>query len=233
MQAQGVARNIVSTPDHDQDESELVQIAPIVFSFRYSVIKRALDIVCSSFFLLALSPVILLIGLLIKLSSSGPIFYPWNVVGRGGRCFRGYKFRTMVQNADDIKEKLWQNNEMTGPVFKMKSDPRITPLGRFLRNYSIDEVPQFWSILKGDMSLVGPRPAGPQEWVKYEAWQRRKLSVTPGLSCLWQINGRNAITSFNEWVRLDLEYIDNWSLWLDMKILFRTFPAVVSGRGAS
>jgi lipopolysaccharide/colanic/teichoic acid biosynthesis glycosyltransferase len=233
MQAQGVAGNIVSTTDHDQDESGLVQIAPIVFSFRYSVIKRSLDIVGASFFLLAFSPLMLIIGLMVKLSSHGPIFYPWNVVGRGGRFFRGYKFRTMVQNADDIKEKLWQNNEMTGPVFKMKSDPRITPLGRFLRKYSLDEMPQFWSVLKGDMSLVGPRPAGPQEWVNYEPWQRRKLSVTPGLSCLWQINGRNAITSFNEWVRLDLEYIDNWSLWLDMKILFRTFPAVVSGRGAS
>ncbi len=233
MQAQGVARSVVSTPEHDQYECELVQIAPIVFSFRYSVIKRALDILCASFFFLALSPLILLIGLLVKLSSPGPIFYHWNVIGRGGRSFRGYKFRTMVQNADDIKEKLWQNNEMTGPVFKIKRDPRITPLGRFLRKYSLDEVPQFWSILKGDMSLVGPRPAGPKEWVKYEPWQRRKLSVTPGLSCLWQINGRNAITSFNEWVRLDLEYIDNWSLWLDMKILFLTVPAVLSGRGAS
>jgi len=233
MQAQGVARNIVSTPDHDQDESGLVQIAPIVFNFRYSVVKRALDILCASIFLLAFSPLMVIIGLMVKLSSPGPIFYPWNVVGRGGRFFRGYKLRTMVHNADEIKENLWQNNEMTGPVFKMKSDPRITPLGRFLRKYSLDEMPQFWSVLKGDMSLVGPRPAGPQEWVKYEPWQRRKLSVTPGLSCLWQINGRNAITSFNEWVRLDLEYIDHWSLWLDMKILFRTFPAVVSGRGAS
>lgn len=233
MQAQGVARQVVSTPECDEGEYKLVPMAQIVSCFQYRVIKRALDILCSIFFFIALSPLILLIGLLIKLSSPGPIFYHWNVVGRGGRCFRGYKFRTMVQNADDIKEKLWQKNEMTGPVFKMKSDPRITPLGRFLRKYSLDELPQFWSVLKGDMSLVGPRPAGPQEWVKYEAWQRRKLSVTPGLSCLWQINGRNAITSFNEWVRLDLEYIDNWSLWLDSKILLRTIPAVFSGRGAS
>jgi len=233
MQAQGVARDIMSTPDHDRDESGLVQLAPIVFSFRYSVIKRALDILCASFFLMALSPLLLIIGLMVKLTSPGPIFYHWNVIGRGGRPFRGYKFRTMVQNADEIKEKLWQKNEMIGPVFKMKSDPRITPLGRFLRKYSLDELPQFWSVLKGDMSLVGPRPAGPKEWVKYEPWQRRKLSVTPGLSCLWQINGRNSITNFNEWVRLDLEYIDNWSLWQDIKIIFRTFPAVVSGRGAS
>ena len=231
MQAQGVAGNIISTPDHDQDEYELVPIAQIVSCFQYRVIKRALDIFGSSFFLIAFSPLIILIGLMIKLSSPGPIFYHWNVVGRGGRSFRGYKLRTMVQNADAIKAKLWQKNEMTGPVFKMKRDPRITPLGRFLRKYSLDELPQFWSVLKGDMSLVGPRPAGPQEWVKYEAWQRRKLSVTPGLSCLWQINGRNGITSFNEWVRLDLAYIDNWSLWLDLKILWGTLFAVLRGTG--
>ena len=231
MQAHGVARNVVSTPDHDQNAHELVPLAQIVSCFQYRVIKRALDILCSSFFFIVLSPLILLIGLMVKLTSPGPIFYPWNVVGRGGRFFRGYKFRTMVQNADEIKEKLWQNNEMSGPVFKMKRDPRVTPLGRFLRKYSLDELPQFWSVLKGDMSLVGPRPVGPQEWVKFEPWQRRKLSVTPGLSCLWQISGRNAITSFNAWVRLDLEYIDNWSLWLDLKILWGTLFAVLRGTG--
>ena len=231
MQAQGIARDVASTPDRDQAEYELVPLAPIVSCFRYRVIKRAIDICCSIFFVIVLSPLLLIIGLMVKLSSPGPIFYHWNVVGRGGRLFRGYKFRTMVQNADEIKEKLLQNNEMTGPVFKMKRDPRITPLGRLLRKYSLDELPQFWSVIKGDMSLVGPRPAGPQEWVKYEAWQRRKLSVTPGISCLWQINGRNTITNFNEWVRLDLEYIDNWSLWLDLKILWGTLFAVLRGTG--
>jgi lipopolysaccharide/colanic/teichoic acid biosynthesis glycosyltransferase len=231
MQAQGVARDIVSTPDHDQDGSGLVQLAPIVFSFRYSVIKRALDILCASFFLIVLSPLLLIIGVMVRLTSPGPIFYHWNVVGRGGRRFRGYKYRTMVHNEDEIKEKLWRKNEMTGPVFKMKSDPRITPLGRFLRKYSLDELPQFWSVIKGDMSLVGPRPAGPKEWVQYEPWQHRKLSVTPGISCLWQINGRNTITNFNEWVRLDLEYIDNWSLELDLKILWRTIFVVIRGTG--
>jgi lipopolysaccharide/colanic/teichoic acid biosynthesis glycosyltransferase len=231
MQTQGVARNAMSTPDHYQDEYELVPIAQIVSCFRYRVIKRAIDILCASFFLVALSPLILTIGLLVKLSSPGPVFYHWNVVGRGGRPFRGYKFRTMVQDADKIKEKLWQKNEMTGPVFKMKRDPRITPLGRFLRKYSLDELPQFWSVIKGDMSLVGPRPVGPQEWVKFEPRWRRKLSVTPGISCLWQINGRNAINNFDDWVRLDLEYIDNWSLWLDFKILWGTLFAVLRGTG--
>jgi lipopolysaccharide/colanic/teichoic acid biosynthesis glycosyltransferase len=235
MQTQGVARNAVSmsTTDHGQDEYEyeLVPVDQIVSCFRYRVIKRTLDILCASFFLMVFSPLVLILGLLIKLSSPGPIFYHWNVVGRGGRFFRGYKLRTMVQNADEIKEKLWQKNEMTGPVFKMKRDPRITPLGRFLRKYSLDEMPQFWSVIKGDMSLVGPRPVGPQEWVKFEPWQRRKLSVTPGLSCLWQINGRNAIDSFDDWVRLDLAYIDNWSLRLDFKILWGTLFAVLRGTG--
>jgi lipopolysaccharide/colanic/teichoic acid biosynthesis glycosyltransferase len=235
MQTQGVARNAVSMPTtgpgQDEYEDELVPVDQIVSCFRYRVIKRALDILCASFFLIVFSPLVLIIGLLIKLSSPGPIFYHWNVVGRGGRFFRGYKFRTMVQNADAIKARLWQKNEMTGPVFKMKRDPRITPLGRFLRKYSLDELPQFWSVLKGDMSLVGPRPVGPQEWVKFEPWQRRKLSLTPGLSCLWQINGRNAINSFDDWVRLDLAYIDNWSLWLDFKILWGTLFAVLRGTG--
>ena len=231
MQTQTGNRNAVSTPDYYQDEYELVPTAQIASCFRYYVIKRAMDIVCSIFLFIVLSPLLLIIGLMVKLSSPGPIFYQWNVVGRGGRFFRGYKFRTMVQNADEIKETLWQKNEMTGPVFKMKGDPRITPLGRFLRKYSFDELPQLWSVIKGQMSLVGPRPAGPQEWAKFEPWQRRKLSVTPGISCLWQISGRNAINNFDAWVRLDLEYIDNWSLWRDLEILWGTLFAVLGGTG--
>jgi len=137
----------------------------------------------------------------------------------------------MAANADETKPQLATLNEMRGPVFKMGNDPRITRLGRFLRKYSIDELPQLWSVLKGDMSLVGPRPAGPHEWEKYEPWQRRKLSVTPGITCLWQVSGRNKINDFNEWVKLDLEYIDNWSLWLDLKILLRTVVVVLRGTG--
>jgi lipopolysaccharide/colanic/teichoic acid biosynthesis glycosyltransferase len=120
---------------------------------------------------------------------------------------------------------------MTGPVFKMKYDPRITKVGKFLRKYSLDELPQLWSVLKGEMSLVGPRPAGPKEWSQYEEWQKRKLSVTPGMTCLWQINGRNEVHEFDEWIKIDLEYIDNWNLLLDFKILLKTIPTVLKGTG--
>ena len=137
----------------------------------------------------------------------------------------------MLMNADEIKEVLYDSNEMKGPVFKIKNDPRITKVGKYLRKYSLDELPQLWSVLKGDMSLVGPRPAGPHEWIYYEEWQKRKLSVTPGMTCLWQVSGRNKISNFNEWVKLDLEYIDNWTLWLDIKILFKTIPIVFKGTG--
>ena len=199
--------------------------------FVYRVIKRCLDLAVAGLGLLILSPLLLIVGLLVRLTSPGSVFYPWNVIGRGGRLFRGYKFRTMVQNADDLKVELAHQNEMNGPVFKMKNDPRITPVGRVLRKYSIDELPQLWSVLKGDMSLVGPRPAGPLEWEQYEPWQRRKLSVTPGITCLWQVNGRNRISDFDEWVKLDLYYIDNWSLSLDIKILCRTILVVLRGTG--
>ena len=199
--------------------------------FVYRVIKRSFDLVGASLVLFILSPVFLIVGLLVKLTSPGPVFYPWNVIGRGGRPFRGFKFRTMVQNADELKTQLLRENEMNGPVFKMKNDPRITPVGRILRKYSIDELPQLWSVLRGDMSLVGPRPAFAAEYEKYEEWQRRRLSVTPGITCLWQVNGRNQIKDFDEWVRLDLEYIDHWSLWLDMRILFQTAIVVLRGTG--
>jgi len=199
--------------------------------FANRVLKRWADLFVAGCGLFILSPLFLLIAFLVKTTSKGPIFYPWNVIGRGGRPFRGYKFRTMLQNADDLKAQLLHQNEMNGPVFKMKNDPRITPVGKVLRKYSIDELPQLWSVLKGDMSLVGPRPAGPHEWDKYEPWQRRRLSLTPGITCLWQVNGRNRISDFDEWVKLDLYYIDNWSLWLDIKILCRTVLVVLRGTG--
>jgi lipopolysaccharide/colanic/teichoic acid biosynthesis glycosyltransferase len=154
------------------------------------------------------------------------------VAGYKGVEFTGYKFTTMWADADDRKAELLARNEMTGPVFKMKDDPRITPLGRLLRKYSLDELPQLWSVLKGDMSLVGPRPAFRHELERYELWQKRKLSVRPGMTCLWQVRGRNRISNFDDWVRLDLYYIDHWSLWLDFKILIWTALAVVKGTGS-
>jgi lipopolysaccharide/colanic/teichoic acid biosynthesis glycosyltransferase len=137
----------------------------------------------------------------------------------------------MISEADAVKAELVEQNEMTGPVFKMKEDPRVTPLGKFLRKYSLNELPQLWSVLKGDMSLVGPRPAFRHELQRYEFWHKRKLSIQPGITCLWQVNGRNKINDFDDWVRMDLEYIDNWSLWLDLKILFRTAKTVIAGTG--
>ena len=195
--------------------------------------KRCVDIAVSATALVTLSPLFLIIAAGIKLTSSGPVFYQWDVVGYNKKRFRGYKFRSMVRNADDLKEELLGDNEMTGPVFKIKNDPRITPLGRFLRRFSLDELPQIWSVLKGDMSLVGPRPCLQTELPQFLSWQRRKFSVKPGLTCLWQVSGRNEITDFSEWAKLDLEYIDNWSLWLDFKILLRTVPAALLGKGAS
>jgi len=196
-------------------------------------LKRLIDIFISGFLLLLLLPLFVLIASVIKLTSKGPVLYDWNVVGLDKKPFKSWKFRTMVQNAEQLKEKLMEDNEMEGPVFKMKDDPRITKLGRFLRKFSLDELPQLWSVLKGDMSLVGPRPAGPHELQRYESWQRRKLSIRPGITCIWQVKGRNKINDFDEWAKLDMQYIDNWSIWLDIKILLLTIPVVITGRGAS
>jgi exopolysaccharide biosynthesis polyprenyl glycosylphosphotransferase len=199
----------------------------------YLVWKRLLDIFVSAFLLVLLSPLFLVIAILVKLSPpQGPVFYPWEVLGRNRRPFVGYKFRTMVPDADKLKMLLLKHNEMQGPVFKMRNDPRVTPLGRCLRKHSLDELPQLYSVLKGDMSLVGPRPPGKEEAELFEFWQHRKLSVTPGITCLWQVNGRSNIKSFDEWARLDLQYISSASLWLDFMILLKTVPAVMHGRGA-
>ena len=194
-------------------------------------IKRILDIIISIVLLIIILPIFICIIILIKIIYKGPIFFKWHVIGKNGIPFTGYKFRTMIANAENLKVDLLESNEMTGPVFKMTDDPRITKVGKYLRKYSLDELPQLWSVLKGDMSLVGPRPASPHEWENYEEWHKRKLSVTPGITCLWQVNGRNKIYKFDDWIKMDLEYIDNWNLWLDIKIFFKTIPTVLKGTG--
>ena len=210
-----------------------VVLAPPHIDSHALFIKRIFDIVVSALLLLLLLPIFAVIALAIKLTTPHlPIFYRWRVVGRNGVDFVGYKFTTMYPDADQRKAELMAQNEMSGPVFKIKEDPRVTPTGRFLRKYSLNELPQIWSVLKGDMSLVGPRPAFRHELERYEFWHKRKLSIRPGITCLWQVSGRNTISDFDDWVRLDLEYIDNWSLWLDMKILARTAWAVVAGTGS-
>ena len=196
-------------------------------------VKRIMDIVASGLALILLSPIFLAVAIAIKVTTPNlPIFYRWRVVGQQGVEFTGYKFTTMVANADQLKTTLENRNEMSGPVFKIQDDPRITPLGRFLRKFSLNELPQLWSVFKGDMSLVGPRPAFRHELDRYEFWHKRKLSIRPGITCLWQIRGRNKISVFDDWVRMDLEYIDNWSLWLDCRILVRTLWVVVAGTGS-
>jgi lipopolysaccharide/colanic/teichoic acid biosynthesis glycosyltransferase len=195
-------------------------------------IKRGLDVVVSLLLLLILAPILAAIALLVHLTSEGPVLYHWKVLGCRARPFLGYKFRTMVPNAEALKAEMLRHNEMTGPVFKMRDDPRVTPIGRFLRKYSLDELPQLWSVLRGDMSLVGPRPPSPEEFAAFEPWQRGKLAVTPGITCLWQVMGRSEISDFDDWARLDLEYIERWSLGLDLRILLRTVPVVLRGHGA-
>ena len=196
-------------------------------------VKRGLDIAASALLLVAFSPLLAAIAIAVRRTDGKPVLYRWQVVGRGGRPFTSYKFRSMVVNADELKPALEASNEMSGPVFKLRDDPRVTKLGRVLRRYSLDELPQLWSVLTGDMSLVGPRPPLQSEYARFTDRQRAKLAVKPGITCLWQVSGRNGITDFDEWLRLDLEYIERWSLRLDLAILLRTIPAVLSGRGAS
>ena len=194
-------------------------------------IKYAVDKIMAAIILSLVSPLMLVASLLVKLASPGQILFRQTRTGLNGKKFVMYKYRTMVENADQLKDQLLSQNEMSGPVFKISDDPRLTKVGKLLRKTSVDELPQLFNVLRGDMSLVGPRPPLPEEVALYDRWQRRKLSIKPGITCLWQINGRNKI-DFEHWMRLDLHYIDNWSLWLDAKILLKTVPAVLTGLGA-
>ncbi len=198
----------------------------------YRLAKRALDVTVASIALVLLAPLMLLIALAIKLDSPGPVLYRQVRIGRGGMPFWFIKFRSMVTNAEQMKQELMTHNQVKGsPVFKMRDDPRITRVGRFLRRYSLDELPQLIHVLHGEMSLVGPRPPLPSEVANYGEWEMRRLSVTPGLTCLWQISGRSNI-GFREWIELDHIYIDTMSFWTDLNILLFTVPAVLSGKGA-
>lgn len=195
--------------------------------------KRALDVLVSSMLLVLLAPFLGIVAMLVKYTSEGPVFFLQERIGINKRKFRIYKFRTMVKNAEKLLPQLENLNEAAGPVFKIMRDPRITSVGRFLRRTSIDELPQLFNVLKGDMSLVGPRPLPLRDYEGFnEDWQRRRFSVRPGITCLWQVNGRSSI-SFDQWMQLDLQYMDEWSLWLDLKILARTVPAVLKGSGAA
>lgn len=196
------------------------------------LLKAAIDRIFSAIILILLSPVFLIISIVIRVTSEGPILFRQKRAGLNGRPFTMLKFRTMSLNAEKMREELEGLNEMDGPVFKIKDDPRVTPFGSFLRRTSMDELPQLINVLAGEMSLVGPRPPIPEEVEKYERWQRRRLSMKPGLTCFWQIAGRNEVR-FDQWMELDLKYIDNWSLKLDLIILLKTIPVVLSEKGAS
>lgn len=191
-------------------------------SFSYFFIKRIIDLIFSILGIILLSPIMLITAIAIKIESKGPVIFSQIRVGKDGKHFKMYKFRSMVQNAEELKEKLLSQNEMSGPMFKMKEDPRITKVGKFIRKTSIDELPQLFNVIKGDMSLVGPRPNLPKEVAQFSEYHKLKLKAKPGLTCYWQVMGRSSI-GFEEWMELDIKYIRERSIWLDLKLIFRTF----------
>ena len=201
------------------------------FSF-YEAIKRLIDIICSFVGILAFSPLFIIIAIIIKFTSKGPVFFSQKRVGKYGREFDMYKFRSMVVNAEELKEKLAAQNEMSGPMFKMKDDPRVTKVGKFIRKTSLDELPQLWNVLKGDMSLVGPRPSLPKEVAQFEDWMYKRLEVKPGLTCYWQVSGRNNI-DFEDWMKLDVKYVEERNLWIDIKLICKTVFVLFGDKNAS
>lgn len=197
----------------------------------YNASKRLIDILLSLLGLIIVSPIMLIVAILIKLESTGPVIFSQTRVGLNGKEFNMLKFRSMVQNAEELKEKLQKQNEMSGPMFKMKEDPRVTKVGRFIRKTSIDELPQLINVLKGEMSLVGPRPSLPKEVAKFEPWMLERLNVKPGLTCYWQVSGRNNI-DFEDWMKLDIKYVKDRNLVLDIKLIFKTFFVLFGDKNA-
>ena len=209
----------------------LIGVKEPTISGRNLAFKRAVDVFISLVVLILLSPILALSALLIKLESPGPVIFRQTRVGRGGREFTIFKFRTMRVNAEREQEQLAARNEASGPLFKMRDDPRRTRVGKWLRRTSIDELPQLWNVLRGEMSVVGPRPALPKEVAQYQPWHRRRLEAAPGITGLWQVSGRSEL-DFEEGVLLDLYYVENWSPFLDLKIMLRSIPTILLGRGA-
>jgi len=227
-------RTSIARPDFDTLAGRPVLVIRTTPAVSWALLlKDAIDRIGAFVGLVLASPLFLLIALAIRLTSPGPILFRQQRAGRHGRPFTMLKFRTMVTDAEMQQEEMQKFNQMSGPVFKMEKDPRVTKIGRILRRTSMDELPQLWNVFRGEMSLVGPRPLPIYEVEKFETpAQRRRLSMKPGLTCLWQVSGRNDVKSFEQWVKLDLEYIDNWSLWLDFRILLKTAPVVLRGVGA-
>lgn len=212
------------------NEQEIIEIERKE-SALYNISKRILDIIASTLGLIILSPILLVVAILIRLESRGPAIFSQKRIGLNKKEFKMYKFRSMVQNAEELKEKLAKENEMSGPMFKIKNDPRVTKVGRFIRRTSIDELPQLINVLKGEMSLVGPRPSLPKEVLKFEPWMLKRLSVKPGLTCYWQVSGRNNI-DFENWMKLDLQYVNDRSFWLDLKLILKTATVLFGDKNA-
>ena len=197
----------------------------------YEICKRTIDIIGAGLGLILLSPIIAVVACAVKVTSKGPIFFSQKRVGKNGELFEMYKFRSMVVNAEELKGNLEDQNEMSGPMFKIKDDPRVTKVGKFIRKTSIDELPQLWNVLKGDMSLVGPRPSLPKEVEQFDNWMFKRLSVRPGLTCYWQVSGRNNI-DFEDWMKLDCRYVDERNLWIDIKLIFKTVFVLFGDKNA-
>ena len=205
--------------------------AEVKSNYYHEFFKRSIDVICSIIGLISLSPIFLIVSILIRLESKGEIIFKQKRVGLNGEEFEIYKFRSMVANAEELKEKLAEENEMSGPMFKMKDDPRITKVGKFIRKTSIDELPQLINVVKGEMSLVGPRPSLPKEVAEFEEWMNERLLVKPGLTCYWQVSGRNNI-DFEDWMKLDIKYVRERNFWLDIKLILKTILVLFGDENA-